>query len=263
MHYKFTGKERDSESNLDNFGARYNASTMGRFMTPDPVIITPERFYDPQQLNGYAYVRNNPIRLVDPTGMILQVSGDAAAAFNDLCEVLGDACDRLSVNLVTGVVTLDTEGLDLSKNEGANVINDLLQSANTYDFSVGPTVQTAQGTLRIDYIENRDNKDSHAPIKTPWTPRAGVDDQVAIDERVHPTSENHIAPATKDSVVFHELAEAYAKVDHNEKYGAAHQEAIDREKALRDQRPALQLHNPGSGPRDQHQQIQTEKIIKK
>src|SRR5271165_761374 len=31
-HYKFTSKERDSESNLDNFGARYNSSTMGRFM---------------------------------------------------------------------------------------------------------------------------------------------------------------------------------------------------------------------------------------
>ena len=32
---KFTGKERDTESNLDEFGARYYASTMGRFMTPD------------------------------------------------------------------------------------------------------------------------------------------------------------------------------------------------------------------------------------
>jgi RHS repeat-associated protein len=33
--YKFTGKERDSESGLDNFGARYNSSAMGRFMSPD------------------------------------------------------------------------------------------------------------------------------------------------------------------------------------------------------------------------------------
>ena len=33
--YKFTGKERDTESNLDEFGARYYTSTMGRFMTPD------------------------------------------------------------------------------------------------------------------------------------------------------------------------------------------------------------------------------------
>jgi RHS repeat-associated protein len=34
-HYKFTGKERDSESGLDNFGARYDSSQYGRFMTPD------------------------------------------------------------------------------------------------------------------------------------------------------------------------------------------------------------------------------------
>ncbi len=33
---KFTGKERDSESGLDNFGARYDSSQYGRFMTPDP-----------------------------------------------------------------------------------------------------------------------------------------------------------------------------------------------------------------------------------
>lgn len=36
LTYKFTGKERDSESGLDNFGARYDSSSMGRFMSPDP-----------------------------------------------------------------------------------------------------------------------------------------------------------------------------------------------------------------------------------
>jgi len=65
-HYKFTGKERDTESGLDNFGARYNASSMGRFMTPDPLGGVK---IDPQSLNKYAYVRNNPINLTDPTGL--------------------------------------------------------------------------------------------------------------------------------------------------------------------------------------------------
>lgn len=64
MH--FTGKERDSESGLDNFGARYNASTMGRFMSLDPVG---GRLIDPQTLNKYAYVINNPLRYTDPTGL--------------------------------------------------------------------------------------------------------------------------------------------------------------------------------------------------
>jgi RHS repeat-associated protein len=65
-HYKFTGKERDSESGLDNFGARYFGSSMGRFMSPDPLGGHPE---DPQTLNRYIYVRNNPLSLTDPTGL--------------------------------------------------------------------------------------------------------------------------------------------------------------------------------------------------
>src|SRR5438046_8764846 len=53
---RFTGKERDSESGLDNFGKRYDSSSLGRFMTTDPVVITTERLMNPQQLNLYAYV---------------------------------------------------------------------------------------------------------------------------------------------------------------------------------------------------------------
>ena len=64
MH--FTGKERDSESNLDNFGARYDSSSTGSFMSPDPLGGHLE---NPQSLNKYAYVLNNPLRLTDPTGL--------------------------------------------------------------------------------------------------------------------------------------------------------------------------------------------------
>ena len=73
--HKFTGKERDSESGLDNFGARYNSSSMGRFMSPDPVVVTRRRLTDPQRFNLYAYVRNNPLRYTDPTGMDLWEKG--------------------------------------------------------------------------------------------------------------------------------------------------------------------------------------------
>jgi RHS repeat-associated protein len=65
LAYKFTGKERDGESGLDNFGARYDSSSIGRFMSPDPLG---GKLVDPQTLNKYSYVRNNPINLTDPTG---------------------------------------------------------------------------------------------------------------------------------------------------------------------------------------------------
>ena len=65
-NYKFTGKERDSESGLDNFEARYLGSSLGRFMSPDPMGGKAE---DPQSLNRYAYVRNSPLTFTDPSGM--------------------------------------------------------------------------------------------------------------------------------------------------------------------------------------------------
>jgi RHS repeat-associated protein len=69
-NYLFTGKERESESGLDDFGARYYSSQYGRFMTPDEIGPgqNPE---DPQTWNMYSYVRNNPINLVDPTGQYI------------------------------------------------------------------------------------------------------------------------------------------------------------------------------------------------
>jgi RHS repeat-associated protein len=75
-NYKFTGKERDSESGLDNFGARYNASSMGRFMSPDPFIPFDQKkdkfqawISNPQHWNKYAYALNNPLFYIDPTGL--------------------------------------------------------------------------------------------------------------------------------------------------------------------------------------------------
>jgi len=68
----FTGKERDTESGNDYFEARYYSSAMGRFMSPDwsakeePVPYA--QLDDPQSLNLYSYVRNNPLTRVDADG---------------------------------------------------------------------------------------------------------------------------------------------------------------------------------------------------
>jgi len=72
QNYKFTGKERDAESGLDNFGARYDSSALGRFMTPDwaakPTTVPYAKFGDPQSLNLYSYVENGPLNRIDPDG---------------------------------------------------------------------------------------------------------------------------------------------------------------------------------------------------
>jgi len=79
QNYKFTGKERDAESGLDNFGARYDASSLGRFMTPDwaakATAVPYAKFGDPQTLNLYAYVENAPLNRIDADGHCGDVRG--------------------------------------------------------------------------------------------------------------------------------------------------------------------------------------------
>lgn len=59
-----TGKERDAETSLDYFGARYYASAMGRFLNPDPVTMNALRLVNPQRWNKYSYVINNPVDIL-------------------------------------------------------------------------------------------------------------------------------------------------------------------------------------------------------
>jgi RHS repeat-associated protein len=67
--YKFTGKERDSESGLDHFQFRNYSSQYGRWMIPDPAGMMAVDLQNPQTLNRYAYVRNNPLSFTDPLGL--------------------------------------------------------------------------------------------------------------------------------------------------------------------------------------------------
>ncbi len=73
INQKFTGKERDSESGLDYFGARYYGSALGRFTSPDKPLVD-QFVYNPQSWNLYTYVRNNPLAFIDPTGNCSQGS---------------------------------------------------------------------------------------------------------------------------------------------------------------------------------------------
>ena len=74
--YRYTGKEKD-DSGLYYYGARYYDDALGRFLATDSVL---PNVYEPQQLNRFAYVRNNPLKLVDPDGHAL-IAAIALGAF--------------------------------------------------------------------------------------------------------------------------------------------------------------------------------------
>lgn len=82
QNYKFTGKERDMESGLDYFGARYFPSTMGRFMSPDPGNVG-VKIENPQSWNMYSYSLNNPLAFTDPTGMYVCEDSTECNSTND------------------------------------------------------------------------------------------------------------------------------------------------------------------------------------
>jgi len=133
MH--LTGKERDSESGLDNFGARYDSSSMGRFMSPDPIYIEGNRLFDPQSLNLYSYVRNNPLNLTDPTGMLVDVN-----------------CQQVSAAQCSQTVT------DFNNREGAQfqVTRDDKTGQLNVNGDVDPTKLSGGERALYDSITNKD-----------------------------------------------------------------------------------------------------------
>ena len=83
QNFKFTGKERDPETGLDNFGARYYASSYARFMSPDPghadAVLD-----NPQSWDAYSYVMDNPETLTDPSGTAACGQKDMSGCQNEI-----------------------------------------------------------------------------------------------------------------------------------------------------------------------------------
>ena len=91
---KFTGYERDAESDLDFAQARMYNSRHGRFTSPDP-LLSSGRLEQPQTWNRYAYVVNNPLIYIDPTGLYeCKGTADECKAFrNNLADARAKLAD--------------------------------------------------------------------------------------------------------------------------------------------------------------------------
>jgi RHS repeat-associated protein len=85
--YKFTGKPVSATTGLYYFYHRWYDSSIGRFISQDQL---PGSALNPQSLNRYAYVLNQPTLLTDPTGLLSNDQAKAAQAVQLYRESLGD-----------------------------------------------------------------------------------------------------------------------------------------------------------------------------
>ena len=175
QNYKFTGKERDSESGLDDFGARYYSSQFGRFMTPDwsaqAEAVPYAKLGNPQSLNLYAYVGNNPESLTDPDGHCAQA--DAATCAAILSAVREGADPGAAVQAGQRAQNTNQQKYDASKTgpeDPTNPGKPLYQNSVVKNASNRAWMKTANGTAGGGQaeagfsIENKDGKISVGPM---------------------------------------------------------------------------------------------------
>jgi RHS repeat-associated protein len=113
VRQKFTRKERDIETGLDYFLARYYSSTQGRFTSVDPANAGAEPS-NPQSWNGYAYAFNNPVKYQDPDGLKVRVCDTSGNCTDDKTDLTDEQWNKWfggdkSIKLDNGKVYKDGE----------------------------------------------------------------------------------------------------------------------------------------------------------
>jgi RHS repeat-associated protein len=151
-----TGKERDAESGLDYLGARYYSGAQGRFTSVDPYnpMLDSESDDDlksylaqPQNWNRYSYAWNNPIRFVDPSGELVELTGSAAdqeEALKRLKAMLGTSALRTRTEKGHTYVTY------MGKDDAAKVLGgfgEILSGNKTVEFRIATELETKGGKL--------------------------------------------------------------------------------------------------------------------
>jgi RHS repeat-associated protein len=150
---KFTAKERDNETGLDYFMARYYSSLQGRFTSPDD-FLNDTHLSDPASWNLYTYARNNPLNILDPTGE--EVSGDDLTEkerqklINDWRRKTGyvdihfDANNKLVINRDAGIA-IGPDGKRLGSADARANLTDLVESKTVFN------LESANGSKEVAF----------------------------------------------------------------------------------------------------------------
>ena len=165
--FKFTGKERDAETDYDYFGARYYASICPSFISVDPLAD------NYPNLNPYAYCAWNPIKYVDPDGNWIETAWDFANLVMDV--------NSLTDNIKNGNIgdaIVDAAGLILDV--AATIIPGVPGGAGTAiktTRAAGQVVDVVNKSRKVNQIAPRPNNGIAKP-------HGGIKHNSSIDKEV-------------------------------------------------------------------------------
>jgi len=184
VRQKFTLKERDIETGLDYFLARYYSSVQGRFTSPDEFTGGPDELYtfaedasnnptfyasleNPQSLNKYQYAYNNPLRYTDADGHCPVCAELEELAASPAGQWVEGNLDKV----VTGVGAAATTVIVLASGAGKAILDHGGQSAMRADME----------DLRITHQQQKSTSD--AGNKSDSKPKDKSQDFTPADKR--------------------------------------------------------------------------------
>jgi RHS repeat-associated protein len=203
VRQQFTSKERDSESGLDYFEARYFSSTQGRFQSVDPANAGASRG-SPQTWNAYAYVSNNPLNGTDPNGLNLigsPANVNGAEEYRTFGGIFGN--QSLATDLLLRETQERNEWIDeqlgqaLAQQQNSSSITTTQGQSSDY-VSVSYWPKGAGGFGHIGVGVDTDNTVGYSTVdpKVPWwkrifgAPAGGTENDIAA----HTNSGGEVAP---------------------------------------------------------------------
>jgi RHS repeat-associated protein len=104
---KFSDKERDEETGLDYFGARYYANASYRWVSVDPVL-TERALNDPQEWNLYSYCKNNPLAFRDPDGKVAFPGNVALLITPSMLKLFNQALSNFLAGYISTMRAIET-----------------------------------------------------------------------------------------------------------------------------------------------------------
>ena len=261
-----SGKERDAETGLDYFGARYYSGAQGRFSSPDKPLLD-QHIEDPQSWNLYAYARNNPLIYIDPTGEAIELLGgdeDREEELELLRKGVGkDAASLLYINKIKdGKKTRYFVGIKgdvgdfMNLSETSHDLANLVENKNVVEFGLtsqdlsqyGGAATFEPGKIGNENVRVLVNPSQMNIANSRLSPNTVLGFAKWEGQDSRPPWE--VRPVTSGVAAWHEFGHSWGYINGRTNFKLTNKEAIDWENRMREQLygPA----GPSNAPRVSH-----------